>query len=405
LAEYRALPTFSVRSPRGNGGWRRRRTLSRWLKDCDAASDGPTLAQPVTLPEVIRQVYNYWVAKRSRMRKPLLRRYWPPTSASDLNPHQVFRQRDKEKRRLRKKRQNDLEAYRKMRQLRADFERVGMLCDLILRREEVNSTLNDYYEERIHRWTDTTELPRRSQTLDRSAVERALELPRYFDDRPIVRTRGGNKRKRGPQTGWKSGSNAADGSRVLSPVPPPGAGGSGGVGGPHPTNPAAGAENNVPPHHHHGTMKPPPPMTAMSHLPPRNIVVAGHDGGFPVPNFLQPLASRESHFVTSWDDAVPSMPSYVNGACTTSCTGPGGGQGGVLPPPSAARTGGAGGNRPRALSVDVLIRPRQQGRRLRPARAHRGHLWFANGTVRVPRGPPRRRWATLRCPLRRPRRR
>jgi enhancer of polycomb-like protein len=304
------------------------RHLSRWLKDCDAAADLPTLAPPVTLPEVIRQVYNYWVAKRSKMRKPLLRRYWPPTSASDLNPHQVFRQRDKEKRRLRKKRQNDLEAYRKMRQLRADFERVGMLCDLILRREEVNSTLNDYYEERIHRWTDTTKLPRRSQTLDRSAVERALELPRYFDDRPIVRTRGGNKRKRGPKTGWKSGSNAADGGRVPSPVPPPGAGGGGGVGGPHPTNPAAGAANNVPPHHHHGTIKPPPPMTAMSHLPPRNIVVAGHDGGFPAPNFLQPLASRESHFVTSWDDAVPSMPSYVNGACTTSCAGPGGGRGG-----------------------------------------------------------------------------
>jgi len=385
------------------------RHLSRWLKDCDAAADLPTLAPPVTLPEVIRQVYNYWVAKRSKMRKPLLRRYWPPTSASDLNPHQVFRQRDKEKRRLRKKRQNDLEAYRKMRQLRADFERVGMLCDLILRREEVNSTLValsiDYYEERMHRWTDTTGLPWRSQTLDRCAVERALELPRYFDDRPIVRTRGGNKRKRGPQTGWKSGSNAADGGRVPSPVPPPGAGGGGGVGGPHPTNPAAGAANNVPPHHHHGTMKPPPPMTAMSHLPPRNIVVAGHDGGFPAPNFLQPLASRESHFVTSWDDAVPSMPSYVDGACTTSRAGPGGARGGSFRHRPRLGRGGAGGNRPRASSVDVLVRPRRWGRRLRPARAHRGHLWFADGTVRVPRGPPRRRWAALRRPLRRPRRR
>ena len=59
----------------------------------------------------------------------------------NLNLHQVFRQRDKEKRRLHKKRQNDMEAYRKMRQLRADFERVGRLCDLILRREQVNSTL------------------------------------------------------------------------------------------------------------------------------------------------------------------------------------------------------------------------------------------------------------------------
>ena len=71
----------------------------------------------------MRQVYNYWVAKRSRLRRPLL--------------PQVFRQRGKEKRRLRKKRQNDMEAHRKMRQLRADFERVGRLCDLILRRERV----------------------------------------------------------------------------------------------------------------------------------------------------------------------------------------------------------------------------------------------------------------------------
>ena len=58
-----------------------------------------------------------------------MHQYWPPTSASDLNPHQVFHQRDKEKRWFRKKRQNDIEAYKKMRQLRMDFERVGTLCE------------------------------------------------------------------------------------------------------------------------------------------------------------------------------------------------------------------------------------------------------------------------------------
>ena len=134
----------------------------------------PTLAPPVTLPEVIRQVYNYWVAKRSRLRRPLLRQL-APTSASNLNPHQVFRQRDKKNSRLRKKRQNDMELYRKMRQLRVDFERVGRLCNSILRRERVNSMLvellNDYYKERMHHWTDTTGLPRRSRALDRSAVK------------------------------------------------------------------------------------------------------------------------------------------------------------------------------------------------------------------------------------------
>lgn len=31
-------------------------------------------------------------------------------------------------------------------------------------------------------------------------------------------------------------------------------------------------------------------------------MVAGHDGGFPVPNFLQPLPTRESHHVTDATD-------------------------------------------------------------------------------------------------------
>ncbi|KAL3817260.1 hypothetical protein ACHAXA_007114 [Cyclostephanos tholiformis] len=343
------------------------RHLSRWLKDDSDMKDGgwersgserprqghhrlPTLAPPITLPEVIRQVYNYWMAKRSRLRKPLLRRFCPPTSASDLNPHQVFRQREKEKRRLRKKRQNDLEAYRKMRQLRMDFERLGTLCDLILRREEVNSTLveltNEYFEERLHGWMDTTGLPRRSRTLDRRSIERVLNVPKYFDDRPIARTRAGNKRKRGPQTGWKNGG--VDGSRDPSPVPQ--GGGSTGIGGPHPAIPAAGVGNNHLPHHQGSMKPPPPPMTAMTHLPPKNIVVAGHDGGFPAPNFLQPLASRESHFATSWDDVVPSIPSYINGACTTSLGGLDGG--GVIPYRHRPRLGRGG-----RIIIDRVPRP------------------------------------------------
>jgi enhancer of polycomb-like protein len=234
----------------------------------------------------------------------------------------VFRQRDKEKRWLRKKRQNEMEAYRKMRQLRADFERVGRLCDLILRRERVNSTLvelsNDYYEERMHRWTDTTGLPRRSRALDRSAVEGRLDLPRYFDDRPIAQARGGSKRKRGPQTGWRNGGSAADGGRAPSPAPDEPGGGRGGA-----ERPAAASS----PRHDEAALS----VTAMPRLPPRTIVVAGHDGGFPAPNFLQPLASRESHFAT------------VDGACTTSrSAGPGGAGWGPFPPPPAARSGGGG---------------------------------------------------------------
>lgn len=74
----------------------------------------PAFAPPITLPAAIYKVYNYWMLKRSRLKKPLLRRFWPATSSSDVNPHMVFRPRDKEKRKLRKKRQNDVESYKKV---------------------------------------------------------------------------------------------------------------------------------------------------------------------------------------------------------------------------------------------------------------------------------------------------
>ena len=84
----------------------------------------------------------------------------------------MFRRHDKEKRRLRKKRQNDAEAYEKMRRLRAGFEGVRALCELILRREEVHETLaeltNDYFEERLHGYVDTTGAPRESGMNERS---------------------------------------------------------------------------------------------------------------------------------------------------------------------------------------------------------------------------------------------
>ena len=322
----------------------------------------PVIAPPVTLPTVIRQVYNYWVAKRSKLRKPLLRRYWPPTMASDQNPHQVFRQRDKEKRRLRKKRQNDIEAYKKMKQLKLDFERVGVLCELIVKREEVNRNLveltMDYFDARWNAWTDTTgggggsgvpTITRRRAALPNGG-NRVVDMmedtdilqyvPKYFDDGPILRYRGSKKRQRptmaqqqmngGGGGGW---NHHAENGRELSPIPPPGcAVSSMGVGSlppfPLPNNHNMAAvsssmagitTNNYLPQPQGiqptpmlpgGVVVPPPPP------PPKNVVVAGHDGGYPAPNFLQPLASRDSYPITHWDDATPSIPSYVNGQLT-----------------------------------------------------------------------------------------
>lgn len=40
---------------------------------------------------ILREVYEYWAAKRVRMGRPMLRRLIAPTSASDANPLTVFR--------------------------------------------------------------------------------------------------------------------------------------------------------------------------------------------------------------------------------------------------------------------------------------------------------------------------
>lgn len=82
-------------------------------------------------------LYAYWLAKRKRIGKPLLRRFWPKTATTDTNPHSVFRPREKERYKLRKHRKNDLDAFRKLQQLRRDFETAKELCGLVTRRERI----------------------------------------------------------------------------------------------------------------------------------------------------------------------------------------------------------------------------------------------------------------------------
>mmetsp|Transcript_28063 Transcript_28063/g.56363 ORF Transcript_28063/g.56363 Transcript_28063/m.56363 type:complete len:809 (+) Transcript_28063:2-2428(+) len=279
--------------------------------DDDEVNDNPlpTLAPPPTLKHVISTIYNYWITKRSKLKKPLLRRYHPVTASNDTNPHMVFRQREQEKRRLRKKRQNDIEAYKKMVVLQHDFEKLRGLCELIVKREEVNGMMveltNGYFEERLGGWLGTMGGGGSSRSsvgsgamtlLDKSRIESALDIPKYYDDGPIVKmAKAGKKRKRGGLAG-AAGVSQFD-SRGPSPVPP-----LGGVG-------AASLDAG-------GLVSHPPlPLAA----PPKKVVVAGHDDGYPAPNFLQPLATRESHHNTNWDGAtVPILPSYENGMPTIS---------------------------------------------------------------------------------------
>ncbi|CAN0496714.1 unnamed protein product, partial [Laminaria digitata] len=39
--------------------------------------------------EAWAEVYRFWKEKRSRLGKPLLRRFWPVTPSNDTDPHKV----------------------------------------------------------------------------------------------------------------------------------------------------------------------------------------------------------------------------------------------------------------------------------------------------------------------------
>jgi enhancer of polycomb-like protein len=68
------------------------------LADAESVLEQRMGMQPIgSNKTVIAEVWGYWVAKRQRLKKPLLRRFWPVTSINDSNPHLVFRPREKER--------------------------------------------------------------------------------------------------------------------------------------------------------------------------------------------------------------------------------------------------------------------------------------------------------------------
>jgi hypothetical protein len=86
--------------------------------------------------KILPAVYQYWLKKRASLKKPLCRPYWPQTPAADQHPHLTFRPRAAEKYRLRRQhRKNDLESFRKMKQLKAEFARAYDLLCLVIERE------------------------------------------------------------------------------------------------------------------------------------------------------------------------------------------------------------------------------------------------------------------------------
>lgn len=218
--------------------------------------------QGTTLKQVLNDMYTYWVNKRSKLKRPLLRRFWPVTSTDDTNPHLVFRPREKEKYKLRKKRQNDKDAYLKLKQLRNDFDTLRTVLELVKAREELNRTKMqlqlDLFHQRLFDVVDTSGRQRLS-TNSKEDLKRIMDVPIQFD----------------PTTGRRIKRIRA----VEAPVP----------------GSAFGATTVV------GT----------GDTSKRRVQVAGRNFGEPAPLFVHPLSTRET-YVSSWENAVPHFPTYVN---------------------------------------------------------------------------------------------
>ncbi|GAX18120.1 hypothetical protein FisN_25Hh101 [Fistulifera solaris] len=230
----------------------------------------------IKFKHMMQEVYNYWVSKRSKLKRPLLRRYWPVTSTDDTNPHLVFRPREKEKYKLRKKRQNDMEAFQKMSWLRHDFDNLRATLELVQRREELHrlhvQLQMERFQQRIHEVCDTSTSPRESSLPDRSEIKRLLDVPEHFDSQF-----GGRKAKRGRDQSTDGASSYAQ-SLPLT---------------------ASSTGNKI-------------VFNSVAQLAgPDRTNIAGRNHGEPAPNFLQPLETRET-YVSSWQNAVPYVTAYEN---------------------------------------------------------------------------------------------
>ena len=85
---------------------------------------------------VLKSVYEYWLSKRETRGKPLMRVFQAPTNAGDTNPFNVFRPRERANRpQTRRRRENDMASYEKLREVKANLEQARGLLDLLLRRE------------------------------------------------------------------------------------------------------------------------------------------------------------------------------------------------------------------------------------------------------------------------------
>lgn len=273
---------YPVKAPRSRGG-------NGSSTNSSSGTGTISSATPVvTLRHVLSDVYQYWVSKRSKLKRPLLRRFWPVTSTDDTNPHLVFRPREKEKYKLRKKRQNDMDAYRKLHQLKEDFSQIRLMLSVVQQREELNRSLvilqKEWFEQKLYDAVDTSGLCRISQSLDRKSLDELMQTETYYE---VQDASGPGRRSKKSSRRGNGGTESRTASRTTSPIPE--------LSSVYYGLTSRGA----------AALQSGGPDTS----PPVNI--AGHNHGEPAPLFLHPLSTRES-YATSWKGTAPYVTTYVD---------------------------------------------------------------------------------------------
>ncbi|KNC51288.1 uncharacterized protein AMSG_07295 [Thecamonas trahens ATCC 50062] len=104
----------------------------------------PVELSAITLPPTVSEktgsiIREYWMAKRVRLDKPLLRPFWPPPDHDNSDPHLAFRPLSRTY--SRRKKPNDMTSYKKLCQLKKEFETVMELLQEVFTREETKRDL------------------------------------------------------------------------------------------------------------------------------------------------------------------------------------------------------------------------------------------------------------------------
>ncbi|KAJ1605119.1 hypothetical protein OJ253_3291, partial [Cryptosporidium canis] len=103
-------------------------------------------------------IYKYWLLRRHKMGKPLLRHFWPITSPHDSSPYACFRPRVKEKMTLRRPRRNNKETLEKLEKLLDDFRKVEKSFRKLRQRDEKKLMLAELdtciFDQKWHEITD-----------------------------------------------------------------------------------------------------------------------------------------------------------------------------------------------------------------------------------------------------------